>query len=701
MDRWAVRITSRWGAIVVLVGAALLTVLTFVTSPEQPAAEPTDGLPAGAESTKVTELQDRFPSGRRGTAIIVYERADGPLTDADRQAVAATRDALAGIGDGTLPPPEPAADGQAVLLVVPLQDGLDTEGQNEAIDRIRDVVADTARPDGLSAWVTGGAAFGRDIANAFAGADVTLLLATMVVVALLLVVTYRSPILWVVPLLVIGAGDQAVAKLLPWVARLIGERTDASVAGIVSVLVFGAGTDYALLLISRYREELRRADDRRAAMVAAMRGVAPAIVGSAGTVILALLTLLFAVLTSNRTLGISAAIGVAVALLFGLVVLPAALVSLPRGVFWPFVPKVDGGGDEQAGLWAKIARGVSRRPVAVLMVSIVLLGAMSAGLFRTEIGLAQTEQFRTEVESVDGQEALGRHFPAGAAQPVTVIADAADAAEVTAVARGVDGVADIGRQEASTDGTLVQISVELTAAPGTPAADEAVRDLRAALNDGTLVGGAPAADLDQRDAQTRDNVVIVPLILAVVLFVLVVLLRSLVGPVLILLTVVASYAASLGAASLLLLGPFGFPALDTGVPLLGFLFLVALGVDYNLFLVTRAREETILRGDTKAGTVRGLAATGGVITAAGVLLAAVFTVLGVLPVIVLTQLGIVVGIGVLLDTLVVRTLVVPAIALTLGERFWWPAKPAALAVPGRHAAGVSPRPAEEDLPAPR
>jgi RND superfamily putative drug exporter len=662
---WAARITSRAGAIVVLLVALALTVLTIVTSPEQPDAEPTDGLPADAQSTRVTDLQSRFPSGRAAPVLVVVERADGPLTDADNAAVDKLRTAIAATA-----PPIPAPDGRAVLLTTEIETG---DGQDATVDALRAAVRATDLPDGLSAWVTGGPAFGRDIAAAFDGADLNLLLGTVIVVALLLIVTYRSPLLWIVPLLVIGAGDQAVARLLPWVARLLGERTDASVSGIVSVLVFGAGTDYALLLISRYREELGRTPDRRRAMVDALRGIAPAVVASAGTVILALLTLLFAVLTSNRTLGISAAIGVAVALLFGLVVLPAALVCVPRGIFWPFVPKAGDG--ERAGLWAAVGRGVARRPVAVLALAIVALGALSAGLVRTDIGLAQTEQFRTEVESVDGQEALGRHFPAGASQPVTVIADAAAVDSVTAAAKRVDGVADAGRVERSTDGRLVKLSVELSAATGTPAADRTVRDLRAALG-GSLVGGAPAADLDEREATLRDSRLIAPLILAVVLIVLIALLRAVVAPVLILLTVVATYAASLGAATLLLTTVFDFPALDATAPLLSFLFLVALGVDYNIFLVTRAREETRDTGDTRAGMLRGLAATGAVITSAGVLLAAVFAVLGVLPVIVLTQIGVIVGIGVLLDTLLVRTVVVPAIALVLGDRFWWPARPA-------------------------
>ncbi|GAA2618596.1 MMPL family transporter [Dactylosporangium fulvum] len=682
--RVAAAVTSRLGAILILLVTVGLTTLVFLTSPEQPAKDATDGLPAGKQSTRVTELTGRFPSGRAQAVIVVFERADGTLTDADRAAIARTAEALG----GQLPPPVPAEDGRAALLAVPLGDGLDDAATTQAVDRVRATVHDGSRsgaalPSGLTAHVTGGPAFGRDIAAAFEGADVTLLIATASVVAVLLLVTYRSPILWIVPLVVIGVGDQVVAKLLPWVARLAGERTDASISGIVSVLVFGAGTDYALLLIARYREELRRTGSRRGAMADALRGAAPAIVASAATVILALLTLLAAVLTSNRTLGVSAAIGVAVALVFGLVVLPAALVSLPRGVFWPFVPKLGSDDPTTRGVWSRVARAVGRRPVRVLAGASLALAALTLGLLGTSVGLSQTEQFRTEVESVSGQQALARHFPAGASQPVTVVVAAGASDRARAALPGVEGVAAVGAPERSDDGQLVKFRVDLTDGSGTAAADDTVRRLRTALAGvpGALVGGAPAADLDERDANVRDDAVVVPLVLLVVLVVLVVLLRSLVAPVLLLVTVIVSYTASLGAASVLLEHVLGIPALDAAVPLLSFLFLVALGVDYNIFLVTRAREEAAERGDTRAGVVRALAATGGVITSAGILLAAVFTVLGVLPVIVLTQIGVIVGIGVVLDTLLVRTVVVPAIALLLGERFWWPARPAARAVP--------------------
>ncbi|GAB3850442.1 MMPL family transporter [Dactylosporangium cerinum] len=683
--RVAAAVTSRLGAVLILLVTVGLTALVFLTSPAQPDAEPGDGLPAGKQSTRVTELADRFASGRTDVAVVVYERRDAPLTDADRAAVEQARVALAGTATGQVPPAAIAEDGRAALVAVTLAG----DAPSSEVDRLREVVhAGGALPEGLSAQVTGGPAFGRDISAAFDGADVTLLIATASVVAVLLLITYRSPLLWIVPLVVIGAGDQVVAKLLPWVAKLVGERTDASVSGIVSVLVFGAGTDYALLLISRYREELRHTPHRREAMAVAVRNAAPAVVASAGTVILALLTLLAAVLTANRTLGVAAAIGVGVALLFGLVVLPAALVSLPRGIFWPFVPRLGGDDPTTKGVWSRVAHAVGRHPARVLAGAAVALAVLATGLLGTSIGLAQTEQFRTEVESVTAQEALARHFPAGSSQPVTVIVAAGATDQAVAAVQGLAGVAAVAKPERSDDGTLAKLRVDLREASGTAAADDAVRRIRAALP-GALVGGAPAGDLDKRDAYARDNAVVVPLVLLVVLLVLVLLLRSVVAPLLLLLTVIVSFAASVGAAGLVLRHVLGIPALDAGVPLLSFLFLVALGVDYNIFLVTRAREEAAARGDTRAGMIRALGATGGVITSAGILLAAVFTVLGVLPVIVLTQIGVIVGIGVVLDTLVVRTVVVPAIALLLGERFWWPARPAAASASAPEARHVA------------
>jgi len=677
-------LTSRLGSLIVIVLAIAFATLAFATSPAQPTATPTDGLPAGKQSTRVTELADRFPSTRASAAVIVYERADGPLTKGDRAAIdTARRDLGPKALGGQVPAAATSTDGHAALLSVPLAGDLSADDLNTLVDTIRSdarAAGTDTLPAGLTAQVTGPAAIQRDIAKAFDGADVTLLGVTAAVVALMLIVTYRSPVLWVVPLLVIGIGDQVAAQLLPWVAKLVGERTDASVSGIVTVLVFGAGTDYALLLMARYREELRLHESRRDAMARALRSAGPAVLASATTVVLALLTLTTAVLTSNRTLGIAGALGIVVALIFELVVLPAVLVCFGRWLFWPFVPRVGSPDPHETGLWANIAALVGRRPGRVFAVNVVILGALSVGLVSAQVGLSQTEQFRTKVEAVTAQNRLARHFPAGLSEPATVIVDTTAATAATDISRATSGVAEVVRPELSDDKTLTKLTVDLADGAGTKAADRTVTDLRtrlAAVPDANaLVGGAPASDLDRRAANVRDAKVVVPLVLAVVLIIMIVLLRSLVAPLLLVATVVTTYAAALGAATQIFRHLIGIDALADSVPLLAFLFLVALSVDYNIFLATRAREETIAQGSTRDGMLRALRVTGGVITSAGILLAAVFAVLGVLPVIALTQIGVIVGLGVVVDTLLVRTLLVPALAMLLGGRFWWPAHPA-------------------------
>ena len=683
-------VSSRTGAIVVLLVTVVLSALAIAFSPDQPAVEATDGLPSNAQSTRVVELSSRFASGQSSSIVVVYERPDQAMTDADRAAVATvTNLAIAAAPGSALVQTVPSSDGRAVLSVVRFAADLSSEAESEQVDQVRAALAGddgsrgaTVLPAGITVYVTGGAAFQRDIAAAFDGANVKLLATTAIVVAILLLLTYRSPLLWLIPLLVIGLGDQVVTTLMPWLARFIGQSTGASVSGIVSVLVFGAGTDYALLLISRYREELRKTPDRREALAAAVTGAAPAIIASATTVILALCSLLAATLVGNRTLGIASALGILVALVFGIVVLPAALACLPRSIFWPFVP-VTASADEQrhptrSGLWWTIAVGVARRPIALISGATVILIAMCSTLPGLSVGLSQTEIFRTQVESVTGQEALARHYDPGVSQPVTVIANESVQVQVQQAIATVPGAALTGRAETSLDGELVLVSISLESESGTSAADQTIERLRTSLAeiDGAdaLVGGAPARDLDQRQAYSRDNWVTVPLILMVVFLVLVVLLRSLLAPFLLLVTVVGSFAASIGAGAAMLRTVLDVPALDSGVPLLSFLFLVALGVDYNIFLATRAQEEAAATGSARVGMTRALASTGGVITSAGVLLASVFAVLGVLPVIALTQIGVIVGLGVLLDTLVVRTIVVPAFAHLLGERFWWPAR---------------------------
>jgi RND superfamily putative drug exporter len=634
--------------------------------------DPASSLPSSAESTRVAELQKQLPSGRTNPALVVVAKGGQPLTDADLVTVE-------GLGKPVL-----SEDRKAALVTVPMAATGDADVTIEAVEELRAKVS-TGLPPGVTAQVTGGAGFGADLSNSFSGANTKLLIVTVVVVTILLLITYRSPILWVVPLFVVGFADQLAAKVIALLSQHTDLAVNGSTTGIVTVLVFGAGTDYALLLISRYREELHRYENRFEAMARALRGAGPAIAASAGTVILALLTLILASLKSNVALGVTAAAGVAIAAVFALLVLPAALVICGRGLFWPFVPRVGHGGPEDGkGLWAKVGRGVVRRPVAVTLVSAVVLGLLSLGGLGTKVGLSQAEQFRVEAESVQGLETLSKYFPAGAAGPAVILAEPAKAERVLAAVSGTEGVAQARFAERTA--SQVSISAVLEAAPDTAEAFQTIRDLRANLDGEALVGGTVATALDTRDAARRDLVVIVPVILAVVFLVLVALLRAIVAPVLLMVTVVVSFVASLGAGSWLFRNVFDYPALDNSVPLFSFLFLVALGVDYNIFLVTRAKEEAATRG-TKDGMVYALAVTGAVITSAGILLAAVFAVLGVLPVVTLTQIGVIVGIGVLLDTLLVRTVLVPALATLTGDRFWWPGRPQAVAEDAEGEAG--------------
>lgn len=673
-------LTGRATAWLVLLVAVLLAGAVNAFGGDAPeGTSATGGPPASAESVRAAGLAERLPDDGAGTLLVVYSRDGAPLTPADLAAA------------GALGTPVPSEDGRAALVPVPVQVDVPREELAATVADVRGR-ADAGLPAGLTAEVTGGPAFSVDIADSFSGANTRLLLMTAGVVALLLLVTYRSPVLWLVPLVVVGLADQVVTRLLQLVGRLTETPVDPSSTGITSVLVFGAGTNYALLLIARYREELRREPDHRAAMRAALRGAGPAIAASGTTVVLALLTLQAAVLPADRTIGRDAAIGIVVALLAGLLVLPSALVVCGRRLFWPFVPTVGSVETTRTGVWARIAGAVLARPVRVVVASVVLLGALAAGLTGARLGLQQTEQFRVSAESVDGSQTLSEHFPGAAAEPAQVLVPGngtgGGAGGVTAVVAAAEAVEGVGavRPGRSADG-VTEVLATLEAEPGSAASREVVQRLREAVRaaaPGTLVGGTEAEALDERTATVRDLTVVTPLIVAVVLVVLVVLLRSLVAPLLLVATVLATYGAALGAANLIFTRVAGMPGLDNQVPLLSLLFLVALGVDYNIFLVTRVREETPALGTRDAVRV-GVAVTGGVITSAGVLLAAVFAVLGVLPLIVLTQIGVVVGIGVLLDTLLVRTVLVPALFALLGRRVWWPSRLDAPGEPRREA----------------
>lgn len=679
--RLAQLVSARRTAWVLLVLAVIVTGALFSLTPPASESAP-NSLPDEADSQRIQQVLDGFEGSDQAPVIAVATRAGGgALEQSDLGALTQLRAAMLevdrGVGDAPEqgPPVVPSEDGEAAIALVPVDAELSGAPLNDLVGELREVIADEA-PEGLDVQLTGGPAFGADIANAFEGADFRLLGVTAAVVAVLLLITYRSPVLWLVPLIVIGTADRLAAIVSAVVADWFGFALDGSTTGITSVLVFGAGTNYALLIVSRYREELRRQDDHRLALREAVRRAGPAVLASNITVVLALLVLLLAVGPNTQALGLSAAVGLLVALVYLLFVLPPALSLTGRRLFWPFIPRVGQEDRSGSGPWYRIASAVRHRPVVFGAVTALILVVCAFGLSVAKIGLTQTEQFRVEAESVSGFEQLAEHFPQGLSNPTTVVARTDAAGPVQQKLEGAAGVESVQPTGTSSDGWS-QFQVVLDSAPASAASLETIEGLRADLADvdgaEALVGGADAQALDTRDGAERDLMLIVPLILALILVVLIVLLRALVAPLLLISATVLSTLAAIGAGSWLSTEVFGFPALDYSVPLFAFLFLVALGIDYTIFLATRAREETPGHG-TREGVVRAVALTGGVITSAGVVLAAVFVVLGVLPLITLTQLGIIVSLGILLDTFVVRTLVVPALFSIVGERIWWPSK---------------------------
>lgn len=639
-------------------------------------------VPPGAESARADALRTEFPGGDQVPAILVVTRTDGAtLSPSDVEASDAARERmLIAAGSGPAAPPLLVSeDGKAALAAVPLSSALSGFALNDAVKALRGTAAD-GLPGALRTEVTGGPAFGADIANSFAGANITLLVVTASVVALLLIVTYRSPVLWLVPLIVIGFADRVASVVGTAIATAVGMSPDGSTAGITSVLVFGAGTNYALLLISRYREELgrdhppgrhARQADRLSPLQIAVRAAGPAIVASNATVVLALLTLVLASVPSTRSLGVQAAAGLVVAAVFILVVLPPALALFGKRLFWPFIPQIGAQPLTDSGVWHRIADAVARRPARVAAVAITGLALLCTGLLTTPLGLSQTEQFRVRAESVTGYETLAAHFPGGLTDQTVVIGSSGR--EIQRAISATPGVVSVSPAGQSPTG-LSQFSVVLDTAPASDEAFETIDALRDSVHrvePSAVVGGSDAKARDAAAAAQRDRLIVIPAILAVVLIVLYALLRSALAPLILVGVTVLSSLAALGLGGWVNVHLVGFPALDNTTPLFALLFLVALGVDYTIFLVTRAREETPEFG-TRLGIVRAVSATGAVITSAGIVLAAVFCVLGVLPLIVLTQLGIIVGLGILLDTFVVRTVIIPALFTLIGPRIWWP-----------------------------
>jgi RND superfamily putative drug exporter len=634
-------------------------------------------LPASAESVKVLDVQSRFQSPNTYSAVVVYYRASG-LTAADRANAAADARrfaALPGVVPGQVAGPAVSADGTALQTLVPVNVG--TQGWNGAIapvDAMRAIAGSGAK--GLAAHVTGLLGTAADNAKVYKGLNSTLLYAALGVVIVILLIAYRSPVLWLVPVIssvVALITAEAVVYLL---AAHAGLTVNEESATILDVLVFGASTDYALLIVARYREELRRHDRRHPAMAEALRRAGPAIIASGSTVIIALLMLSFAQLGSTKGLGPVLAIGVGVGMAAMLTLLPALLVIFPRGIFWPYKPRYGSAEPTGRGLWARVGWAIAPRARLVWVSTAVLLGVLALGLTGLKAsGLTTAQSFSGHPDSVTGESVLAAHFPAGAGQPVIVIGAPAAAAPLRAAFAATPGITRVSAPVTAVGYTYLQGT--LTAPPDSQAAYDTVDRVRAAVHAvpgaGALVGGQSAVTLDVARASDHDRTLLLPLILAVVLVILVILLRALVAPLILTATVVLSFAAALGVSAFFFTHVFGFGGADNSFPLLVYVFLVALGIDYNIFLMTRVREEAHRR-DARHGAITGLAATGGVITSAGFVLAGTFAALAIIPSTFTIELGFAVAFGILLDTIVVRLLLVTALNLDLGRWMWWPSK---------------------------
>ncbi|KQO99485.1 MMPL family transporter [Leifsonia sp. Leaf264] len=661
-------------------------------------------LPANSEATQVQELQEGFRSADVIPAIVVYER-DGGLTDADDAAIdsdATAFQSIDGVIDDGVSPAVVSEDGEAAELFVQIDATAETK---DVVGEMRDHISDTA-VDGLTAAVTGPAGFTTDLAGAFSGIDGILLGVALLAVFVILIIVYRSPLL---PVIVLGTSLSALCAAVLAVVSLAKADIlllNGQTQGILFILVIGAATDYSLLYISRFREALHVHERTWDATLAALKGAWEPILASGGTVIAGLLMLLASELNSNKILGPVAAIGIVFALLGALTLLPALLLWAGRVAFWPVRPKVaahTAPDDEIAkkGVWPWVARLVQKRPRVIWIVSTLVLVVLSLGVTQLKADGVPTSEFVLgESQARDGQQIVGEHFPGGSGTPAVIIAPEESLQDVADIAIGTDGVSDVsvlsedspsGSLPVTTDGiqpigppgsptgepTVVDGQVQLNAtldyASDSDAAEAVVADLREQLAAPVLVGGATAVALDTKNAAIHDRNLIIPLVLGVILLILMLLLRSIVAPVLLIATVVLSFGAALGVSAVVFNDVFGFAGADPTVPLFGFVFLVALGVDYNIFLMTRVREETAVHG-ARDGVLRGLVVTGGVITSAGLVLAATFAALGVLPILFLVQLSFIVAFGVLLDTFLVRSLLVPALSYDIGRAIWWPSK---------------------------
>jgi RND superfamily putative drug exporter len=639
-------------------------------------------LPGGAESVRVLDVQSSVTSPNTLPAVLVYEKktaftpADLTKLNDDKRAFAALPQ-LDGQVQGPFPSPVASDGSQAAQLVVPLDLGKD--GWNKASDlapKLKKIA--TGHADGMSVHLTGPLGNAADSSKAFAGIDSTLLYATVGVVVLILLITYRSPVLWLLPVVSAGIALGSAQAAIYLLAKYAHLTVNAQSAGILTVLVFGAGTDYALLLVARYREELRRHQDRHRAMAVALHRAGPAIIASAATVVVGMLCLLVAETNSTAGLGPVAAAGILIGLAAMLTLLPALLVACGRWVFWPRIPRYGSPEPTSTGGWARVGRAISHRPRLVWIGTVLALGVLALGLVQLNAnGLTNSETFRGHPESVAGEQVLAKHFPAGAGSPVVVVAGPAKATAVRDAFAGTKGIAVNSVTPPRTVDGHLYLEGTLTSAPDSQAAFDTVDRVRDAVHAvpgaRAEVGGSTAINLDVRRAADRDRTLIIPIVLAVVLVILTLLLRSIVAPLVLIGTVVASLAAAMGTSALVFRHLLHYGGADTSFPLYVFVFLVALGIDYNIFLMTRVREEAARHGPRPAALV-GLSATGGVITSAGLVLAGTFAVLATLPITAFAEIGFAVAFGVLLDTIVVRSVLVTALNLDLGRWMWWPGR---------------------------
>jgi RND superfamily putative drug exporter len=659
----------------------VVLVITFPLFTKLMGAEKNDAsawLPPNAESTKVLNVQARFQSPNIFNGVVVYVRPSG-LTAADRAKAAADARRFAGVPGavpGRVTGPFPSADGQAMATTLQVNVGSQGwSGATKAVNSMR-AITSSNNPSGLASHVTGPLGNAADNNNIFKGLDKTLLFSAAAVVIVILLITYRSPVLWLLPVISSLVALIVAGAVIYLLAAHAGLTVNAQSAGILYVLVFGASTDYALLIVARYREELRRHDRRHAAMATALRRAGPAIIASASTVIVSLLILLVAELNSTKSLGPVLAIGVAVGVLVMITLLPALLVTFPRGVFWPYKPTYGSSEPTTRGMWARVGWNIAPRPRITWITTAVILGVLALGLTGLKAhGLTNAQSFRGRPDSVVGETVLAQHFPAGAGTPVVVIGNAVAVVSIRSAFVATPGIAAV--TPPAVRGGDAYLEGTLASPPDSQAAYNTIDRVRSAVHAvpgaNAKVGGVTAINLDVARASAHDRNLIIPLILVVVLVILALLLRALVAPLILTATVVLSFAAALGVSAFFFDHVFGFGGADTALPLLVFVFLVALGIDYNIFLMTRVREEANRR-DARHGAIVGLAATGGVITSAGFVLAGTFAVLATIPSTFLTELGFAVAFGILLDTVVVRSVLVTALNLDLGRWMWWPSR---------------------------